>query len=256
MWVNTQVTWDIETGDILERHGFHYDGPILRCCGGPSDAQNQATATQGALNTELANQYKTSAATVDPYATSLVTGGNPVFAQEEAQGLPNFAAESAYGTSGVAKNINQAKATQANKFAGYGTALPSGFAASAARDLDTSGAEAFDQNQQALIAAQEQAKLQGAQLQQGAQTTGAQLLNPLAVAGATTQGNATIPSLAPANSFWGNLVSGLVQGAGNIPQAFAKKGGKVIRTGPVVVHRGEQILTPKQQRRELKPQFA
>jgi hypothetical protein len=170
-------------------------------CGGPSSQQKQAASSQAQLSAEeLATLNQTL-----PTATSF-------YANEVAQGLPYFAQESQYSTSNLAKQINQARAAQKAKLAGYGGALPSGFASASDRDMALGGAEAFDQNFLNLLNQQQAAKQAGAGGLTGIAST----------AGGTAAGaNQSIMQAPLQNNFWSNLVSGLVQGAGNIPFAFA-----------------------------------
>lgn len=88
----------------------------------------------------------------------------------------------------------------------------------------------------------------------GRQLTGAQLLNPMQAAQSAQQGNQSVfNSTALQNSFWSNLVGGLVGGAAGIagaPFGF-KKGGKVPHTGMHLLHKGEVVLNKKQQKKHL-----
>lgn len=136
----------------------------------------------------------------------------PFYTKEATSGLPYFNQEVQYGTSNLAKQINQARARQRSQFAGFGRALPSGFASAADRDLSAQGAEAQDQNILSLLAQQEAARQAGAA---GAAGIGGSAFGTAAGA------NQSIMQAPLQNNFWGNLVSGIVQGAGNIPFAFA-----------------------------------
>jgi hypothetical protein len=171
-----------------------------KLCGGPSAEQKTAASSQADLNKTLADQFKAGSAVTNPFYQNLVE-----------KGLPFFADESQYSTSSLAKDVNTQGAMMRNRLAGYGSSLPSGFAESSERDLAEGGAQAFDQNQLALLQANEAAKMGGA--------AG---LNPLGKATAAQQGNQSIfssPQLS--NNFWSNVVGGLVSGASNIPFAFA-----------------------------------
>lgn len=183
-------------------------------CGGPSAEQKQAAALQGQLDQTLANQFQYGSGVTNPFFSSLVTnpGQDPALAQQ-------------YGMQ---------KAGLRSKAAGYGGALPSGFEASQERDLGESYAQAQDNSM----------------LQR--RLTGAQGLNPLGAASAATTGNNAIFQAPLQNNFWSNLVGGLIGAAGNIPFAFAKKGGYVKKNEPVMAHKGEVILNPKQQKKYLK----
>lgn len=112
--------------------------------------------------------------------------------------MPYFNQESQYGTSSIAKDINQQQAMMKNRLAGEGEALPSGFAESASRDLAEGGAQAFDQNQLGLMQQNEQAKM-----------AGAAGLNPMASATAAQSGNNSIMQAPLQNNFWSNLIGGM-----------------------------------------------
>lgn len=127
----------------------------------------------------------------------------------------------------LAAQYGQARASTAANDAGFGTALPSGFDAARQNRLK----EQYAQGQDASM------------LQR--QTLGAQLLNPMAAASGASQGNQSIfNSSALQNSFWGNLVGGLV--------GALKTGGIIPKTGLALVHKGEVVLNKKQQKKHLK----
>jgi hypothetical protein len=166
-------------------------------CGGPSQAQQQqqqaqltATNQNAALSKQLGDIFTSGEQATQPFYTSLLN-----------QGLPYFNAQSQYSTSALAPQINQAQAAQKSKEAGYGGALPSGFADAASRDISTQGAEMFDQNQLSLLQQQEQAKM-----------AGAAGLNPLAAGQTASQTNAGISAQQPLpnlnNNFWTNTIGG------------------------------------------------
>jgi len=161
------------------------------CGSPPQQIQNAAAAQANLANTEagIASQDQAIA--------------QPFFANEVQNGLPYFNAQSQYSTSDMANQINQAKAGQNANLAGYGSALPSGFADSASRDLSAQGANMFDQNQLNLLQQQQQAKsgAAGALLgqQQGATST-------------AVGANSSIAQMPLQNNFWTNLIQGLVSG--------------------------------------------
>lgn len=243
MRCSTRIVLEIETGAVIERESFEYFGPVAHCCGGPSAQQTAAASSQGALDTALSNAYTSGSAVTTPFYTNLVENG-----------LPYFGAQSAYSTSALANQADQQKAMLASQDAGYGGALPSGFASAQQTALAAQTAQNFDQNQLSLLQQQEQAQM-----------AGAAGLNPLASASAASSGNNSIMQAPLQNNFWGNLVGGLVSGAGQAGSAFlgnpaafapampsAKKGAYVPKTGVMLVHKGEAILTPKQQKKYLK----
>jgi hypothetical protein len=168
-------------------------------CGGPTQSQKNAAASQAQISAE--NQA---------LGDQALSGALPFYQQEAQQGLPYFAQQANYSTSALAQQINQAKANENAKMAGYGGALPSGFAQANDRDLDIAGANAQDQNMLQLLAAQQAAKQAGAAgevgIGQGAMGT---------AAGA----NQSIMQAPLQNNFWSNLIAGLVQGGSQMGSA-------------------------------------
>jgi len=163
-------------------------------CGGPTQQQKQAAATTTDLAKEQAAQYKKYSALTDPFYASVLSGG-----------LPYFGQEAQYGTSDIAKQINQARANYLGRMAGYGDALPSGFAEAGERDISESGAQAFDQNMMNLMQQNFLAKM-------GA----AQALNPFQAAGGATSAGQAVMQAPLQNNFWSNVVGGALGAAGNI----------------------------------------
>ncbi len=168
-------------------------------CGGPSKEQKAAAASQADLDKQLADQFKTGSAVTNPFYTNLINKGDP-----------NFNAESQYATSSIAKDVNQQQAMMKNRLAGEGSALPSGFAESAMRDMQESGAQSFDQGQLALMQQQEQMKL-----------AGAAGLNPLAKGMAAQGGNQSIMQAPLKNDFWSNVILTMMGNANKAGQAAA-----------------------------------
>lgn len=170
-------------------------------CGGPAKSQKVAAQQQGQLSAEQLALLNKEA----PVASSF-------YNQEATGGLPYFNQQAQYSTSDLANQINLAKAGMKGREAGFGDALPSGFAEQEQADIGTAGAKAFDQNMMSLLAQKTAAKQAGAAgaagLAQGA-------------AGTAVGANQSILQAPLQNNFWSNLIGGLVQGVGNIPFAFA-----------------------------------
>jgi hypothetical protein len=195
--VTTKIVWDIETGTVLHHDFFEYEGPVIRGCGGPSSQQSAAATSQANLsNAELAEFQKNSAQT------------DPFYANVLANGIPGMAQQQQYSTSDLAGQINQAKANEKTKLAGFGSALPSGFAEQESADIGAKGAQAFDQNQLSLLSQQFAAKM-----------AAAQGLNPQASASGASGANQSILQAPLQNSFWSNLISGLIQGGSKVAAA-------------------------------------
>jgi len=170
-------------------------------CGGPTRSQKTAAAGESQLQKDLTAGYEADA----PKAAAVYQGLAD-------KGLPYFGAETQYSTSDLAKQINQAKANLASREAGFGSALPSGFAEQEQRDLDLGGASAFDSNIMNLL-----------QQQTAAREAGAGGLASLALpsAGTAVGAGQSVLQAPLQNNFWSNIIGGVLQGAGNIPFAFA-----------------------------------
>lgn len=181
----------METLEVLERREFDYDGPVALACGGPTQQQKQAATSTTNIDTQLANDIGTNLPLTNSFYGNMMLGG-----------LPYFNQESQYSTSDIAKQLNDAKAAMAAKNAGYGGALPSGFAAAEDTGLDEDAMQAFDQNQMNLLQQNTQAKV-----------AGAQGLNPLAAGQTAITGANSVMQAPLQNNFWTNLIGGLL-GAG------------------------------------------
>jgi hypothetical protein len=166
-------------------------------CGGPT--HQQKTAAQG-LSAEQQALLKETTQEL-PVASS-------VYNQEATQGLPYFNQQAQYSTSDLANQINLAKAGAKGREAGFGDALPSGFAEQEQADIGTAGAKAFDQNMMSLLAQQFAAKQAGAAGAAGLATGSA---------GTSAGAGQAVVNAPLQNNFWSNLISGLVQGAAHAP---------------------------------------
>lgn len=198
MRVTKRVIFDIRTGLELFRESFNYEGPVESCCGGPSQQQKTAAASQQQLSDAELAQYNLYSSQVDPF-----------YEQTLSQGLPYFNQESQYGTSDIGQQITQAKANEAGKLGGFGSALPSGFAEQENADIGIGGAQAFDQNMMSLLSQNFAAKM-----------AAAQGMNPQAPAATAAGANTSIMQAPLQNNFWGNLISGIVQGSAQAGSAY------------------------------------
>lgn len=167
-------------------------------CGGPSSTQKAAQSAQAQLAQEEAQLFSTESAATLPFYQNILQNG-----------IPGFNAQEQYSTSDLAQQINQAKTAAATKLAGYGSALPSGFASTEQADIGAAGAQEFDQNQLNLLQQQFNAKM-----------AAANAMNPQSAASGAIGANQSVIS-APTNNFWSNLIGGLISGAG---QAFQGAG--------------------------------
>lgn len=168
-------------------------------CGGPPKEVKDAANSQRDLTDTAAANYKAGTAITTPF-----------YSKQVQEGLPYFNAESQYATSNLAHQANIAKTQMKAKRAGYGNALPSGFAEGADRAFDADVAHAFDRNQSDLL-----------QQQQAAKERAAAGLNPNAQASLAMGGNSSISQMPLQNNFWGNLVGGIVQGGSRVASAYA-----------------------------------
>jgi hypothetical protein len=180
--ISTLVVLDMETGHVLKREWYEYTGPVEKFCGGPTSQQNTAADQTQALSSAELQQFQTGSAVTNPFYTNMVTNPqqNPALAQQ-------------YG---------QQKAQLAGQNAGYGAALPSGFAAQENTDLGEAQAKAQAGNMQAE------------------QMAGAQGLNPQAAAGTAVGANQSVMQAPLGNSFWSNLIGGLIQGGSQMGSAY------------------------------------
>ena len=169
-------------------------------CGGPTKQQKEAATSQSQLDQQLSQMFQTDASQTQPFYENIL-----------ANGIPGFNQQMQYSTSDLGNQIDQTKAAANTKLAGFGDALPSGFAEQEDADIGIGGAQAFDQNMLSMLSQNYAAKM-----------AAAQGLNPLAPASAAQGGNSSIMQAPLQNNFWGNLVGGLVQGASNVGAAFAK----------------------------------
>ena len=151
-------------------------------CGGPTDQQKQAATAATNLTNQEAAQYAAGTAVTTPFYSNLVN--NP---QQNPQ---------------LAQQYGQQKAQLASRNAGYGGALPSGFAEQQNTDLNESEAQAQ------------------ANSMFGRQVAGAQGLNPQQAAGTALQGANSVMQAPLQNNFWSNLLGGLISGGSQLGSAY------------------------------------
>ena len=172
---------------------------MYRICGGPTQQQKDAATSQTNLNKQQFDESAKNNAITDP-----------IFTQEAQGGLPFFQQESQYSTSDLGRQASIQQAQLKARNAGFGGALPSGFAESQNRDFAASTAENFDQNQMGLLQRNQAEKDQAAALLSGKGTQ---------AAGIATQGNNAVMQAPLQNNFWGNLVQGIVAGGSQMGAA-------------------------------------
>lgn len=229
MRISTRVVIDIETGEVLSCESHEYSGPIARACGGPSQQQQQAANNQLALSQQMAAEYAPAAAS----EASLVNNLNDAFTSSQSltqpfysnllkNGLPYFNQESDYSSSALGQQEAAAQGRLKASMASGGTNLPSGYADQLSNDLSTNYGEAFDNNMLNLLQQNESAKMAGAQGLNpiGYASTAAGANSGLLNAGSTaTNANSSIMSANLTNSFWSNLLGGLIGAGGELGSA-------------------------------------
>jgi hypothetical protein len=204
MKITTRAVYDIETGRLLERDSFDYEGPLELAGGGPSQSQKdaaaaQADATRQASETQrqMLDVYKGQLGKIEPFATSRLNNGLPFY---------NALTDFSKGT--TAQAYQPAYAALNRRLTTMG-ALPSGFRTQALSDLDAARARAFDQNQVQNMMLNETAKNNAAAMLTGQQ----QLANPLGWTNATMQGNQSIMQAPLASPGIGGILGGIAGAA-------------------------------------------
>lgn len=172
--------------------------------GGPSQQQQDAAASQAALNAQLGQAFSQNEAfkekqqaTVNPFYTSMMQNGLPYMsALTDAQSGLN------------AQAFQPAKAQLERQLGQNANALPSGFAMQARSDLAANQARAYDAQLQGALGQNFAAKQAGAAGLLGQ----AQIANPNAYAQTATQGNQSIMNAPLASPGLGGLLGGLAGG--------------------------------------------
>lgn len=204
MRITTKAVFDIETGKLLEWEGYEYVGPLERCGGGPSDAQNAAASSQAQLNSELGSAFKQNEAFKEAQQAKV----NPFYTQMMNQGNPYFSSQTDAASGDTARAFAPARQQLEQGLRQGGNALPSGFAMGARSDLSSNQARAFDQQLQGAQQGNFAAKQAGASGLLGQ----AQIANPNAYASTATQGNIGIMNAPLASPGLGGLLGGLAGG--------------------------------------------
>lgn len=231
MFVYTKLTIDIETGNVLEREGFDYFGPLALCKG--DDSAKQAEQQQAAFNQQLMSLFSTQFASQQGILNTLKTTLMPMlqnpqgYSPEALAALRSQAKESADDS-----YANAQKAFQTQSFARGGRDLPSGVDEQISGAIANGAAAQEAGAQQNITLANENQKqtnfwnaingLNGVSAQE----------NPLGYASAATSGGNTVANLSGAvtNSQQSGLLGGIlggVFGAGGAllgnPALFGKK---------------------------------
>jgi hypothetical protein len=169
--------------NLLEEESFEYDGPIARLGGGPSAAQTAAASSQAANEATEAQTAATDSArqttaynAISPFATNLMTNG-----------MPSYGDMTDWAGGNSATAYAQARGALNRQLSSIGS-LPSGFKTAQNADLNENEAQNFDQGLQTAQNNQLAAKMQGANIINGLQTT----YNPVAADTAANTANSSI----------------------------------------------------------------
>ena len=178
--------------------------------GGPSQQQQDAAASQAALNSQLGSAFSQNEAFKEKQQNAV----NPFYQSMMQNGLPYFNALTDATSGTTARAFEPAKAQLERTLGQSANALPSGFAMGARSDLAANQARAYDQQLQGALGSNFAAKQAGASGMLGQ----AQIANPLGYAGAATQGNNAIMQAPLASPGLGGLLGGL---GGGLASAIA-----------------------------------
>lgn len=203
MKITTRAVYD-KDWNLIEEESYEYGGPVAMLGGGPSESQKQAAAAQAQNSAaELAaaqqeQQRQTDAYnSVKPFATKLMTEGDP-----------SFGSQADYAGGNAAKSFAPARAALTRQLSSIGS-LPSGFKTGAMADLNEKEAQMQDGNLAQVQQNQLQTKLQGANIINGFQST----YNPAQMYGTSNGANTSILN-APLTSPGAAGILGGLAGAG------------------------------------------
>jgi len=76
-FITTSITWDIESGTVLDHQGYLYDGEV-ELCKGASDEQNQLAASQTNFYNQLSQDYGQQFANQSAILSSLQKSLQPI----------------------------------------------------------------------------------------------------------------------------------------------------------------------------------
>lgn len=200
MKISTRVVIDIESGHVLAREGYLYEGPVDFFCGGDSLApQKQAAANAQA---EAAKQQAA-------IAKQRNDAQQPFEMDRLKNGLPYLPQLLDYSSGTLAKAYAPRRASLNRNLQGFGDILPSGFKTQTMTDFNSNEANAFDQN-----------VINGLQQNEATKENAAAQLNPLGYYQTSNGANSSILSAPPVQSggignFLGGMASGLIGAAGD-----------------------------------------
>lgn len=205
MFITTKLTVDLDTGAVLEREGYEYDGPLALC-----DRAAHSTAQNiGNQATAGAQDYGTNAAAIGTPLKGFYTGlatAPPGFGANLPGMMGNAAANAAANT-GNARQSAQLRAMRTGNAAGQG-------------GVDVAAAQTGGQNETGAIQGilGQNAQLQQQQMQTGlAGLAGLYGTNVNAQLGMLGAGNNAADAMANASkSGWLQNMTGLMGAAGSL----------------------------------------
>lgn len=122
MWINTRVVIDIETGKVLEREGFEYEGPLELCDRSiQGRAKNQAD-TSTSVGTGYGSSAQQIGSSLIPGLERQAQGGQGLTPQQKNAALVS-GAEAAGGTAGAAGGSAALEKMRTRNPAGFSAAL-------------------------------------------------------------------------------------------------------------------------------------
>jgi len=157
MRITTKAVYDIESGKLLDWHGYEYGGPLEMAGGGPD--KQQRGAEDADIN--LANQAGQLASQRSARQTQFENQVLPFYTSRMNGGLPFMKAATDYTGGQTAQAYAPARAALQRRISSS-TGLPSGYANQALTDFDTNEAQGFDSNLLNLMNEDEQAREYGA----------------------------------------------------------------------------------------------
>ena len=189
MKVTVKAVWD-NVDDFIsgkppdQWSGFDYCGPVAICGGGPSQQQKDAAAAQA----NLANTQASTATQNNAEQQQMYNDIRPLGTDMMKNGLPflNSLTDFTNGTTALA--ALPARAGLLRSIGGNSSAQPNGFKTGALGDFQNNLAQGFDSNMSNALMANQNAKLQGANILAGQQG----VLNPLGWSGAASGSNNSI----------------------------------------------------------------
>jgi hypothetical protein len=226
MFITTSATFLISTGELLQRNGYDYDGPVdLACGGGPSQSQQDIATQQQKFYSTMTSNYGQVFAGQQAILGSLQSAWKPIL--DAGPGQYGFtpaedAAMRTQATTGVAQNYkfaSQATGNAAATMGGGNSFLPSG--ANSQIQSQIASAAAGQQSAEQLGITEAGYGVGRQQFDKASAALGgvASMMDPTRYAGAASNAGADAYSSAKINqdmvnaaSPW-NAVSGILGGA-------------------------------------------